>query len=310
MTFDFSDKTVLITGASYGLGEVFAQQFAEAGAELVLTARSSEQLEAVAEACRAKGSPKVTAVTGDVSVESDVKRVLAKGVEEHRRIDVLVNNAGVSDIRGFTAENAQTDTFDHTLAVDLRGAWLYLRECGRHMIESGGGSIVNIASILGDGGLELSEISYIAAKGALVNLTKQLGCEWADRGVRVNSVSPGFIITEMTRPGIEGSPTEGYIQSRTPMRRLGEADEAGHAVLFLASDQASYITGVNLNVDGGMGAGRGWWQIKPIHYAWNADTEPQRGEVYPGLVPQPDEYEPFLAGIPGVHYPVPEAEQG
>jgi hypothetical protein len=140
----------------------------------------------------------------------------------------------------------------------------------------------------------------------MVNLTRQLGCEWADRGVRVNSVCPGFIITEMTRPGIEGSPTEAYIQSRTPMRRLGEAHEAGNAVLFLASDAASYITGVNLNVDGGMGAGRGWWQIKPIHYAWNADTEPQRGDVYPGLIPQPAEYEPFLAGIPGIHYSLPD----
>jgi NAD(P)-dependent dehydrogenase (short-subunit alcohol dehydrogenase family) len=306
VTPDFTDKTVLITGASYGLGEVFANQFAAAGAELVLTARSADLLDAVADAAREQGSPKVTTVTGDVSVEADVENVIARAVEAHGRIDVLVNNAGVSDIRGFTSENAQSDVFDHTLAVDLKGAWLYMRNVGKHMIESGGGSIVNIASTLGDGGLELSEISYVAAKGAMVNLTRQLGCEWADRGVRVNSVCPGFIITEMTRPGIEGSPTEAYIQSRTPMRRLGEAHEAGNAVLFLASDAASYITGVNLNVDGGMGAGRGWWQIKPIHYAWNADTEPQRGDVYPGLIPQPAEYEPFLAGIPGIHYSLPD----
>lgn len=306
MTPDFTDKTVLITGASYGLGEVFANQFAAAGAELVLTARSADLLDAVADAAREQGSPKVTTVTGDVSVEADVENVIARAVEAHGRIDVLVNNAGVSDIRGFTSENAQSDVFDHTLAVDLKGAWLYMRNVGKHMIESGGGSIVNIASTLGDGGLELSEISYVAAKGAMVNLTRQLGCEWADRGVRVNSVCPGFIITEMTRPGIEGSPTEAYIQSRTPMRRLGEAHEAGNAVLFLASDAASYITGVNLNVDGGIGAGRGWWQIKPIHYAWNADTEPQRGDVYPGLIPQPAEYEPFLAGIPGIHYSLPD----
>jgi NAD(P)-dependent dehydrogenase (short-subunit alcohol dehydrogenase family) len=306
VTPDFTDKTVLITGASYGLGEVFANQFAAAGAELVLTARSADLLDAVADAAREQGSPKVTTVTGDVSVEADVENVIARAVEAHGRIDVLVNNAGVSDIRGFTSENAQSDVFDHTLAVDLKGAWLYMRNVGKHMIESGGGSIVNIASTLGDGGLELSEISYVAAKGAMVNLTRQLGCEWADRGVRVNSVCPGFIITEMTRPGIEGSPTEAYIQSRTPMRRLGEAHEAGNAVLFLASDAASYITGVNLNVDGGIGAGRGWWQIKPIHYAWNADTEPQRGDVYPGLIPQPAEYEPFLAGIPGIHYSLPD----
>lgn len=119
-------------------------------------------------------------------------------------------------------------------------------------------------------------------------------------------MSPGFIITEMTRAGIEGSPTEAYIQSRTPMRRLGEADEVANAVMFLASDLSSYVTGVDLNVDGGMGAGRGWWQIKPIHYSWNAATAPQKGDVYPGLLPQPAEYEPFLAGIPGIHYELPD----
>jgi NAD(P)-dependent dehydrogenase (short-subunit alcohol dehydrogenase family) len=306
VSHDFSGTTVLITGASYGLGEVFAHQFAEAGADLVLTARSTELLENVAEAARSKGAPTVTAVTGDVSVEADVERVIATAIAEHGRIGVLVNNAGVSDIRGFTAENAQSDVFDHTMAIDLKGAWLYMRNVGRHMIDAGGGSIVNVASVLGDGGMELSEISYVAAKGAMENLTKQLGCEWADRGVRVNSVCPGFIITEMTRAGIEGSPTEAFIQSRTPMRRLGEAHEVGKAIMFLASDEAAYITGVNLNVDGGIGAGRGWWQIKPIHYSWNADSEPQRGDVYPGLLPQPPEYEPFLAGIPGIHYELPD----
>ena len=306
MNIDFTGKTVLITGASYGLGEVFAHSFAEAGAQLVLTARSSDLLDAVADSCRQSGSPKVTAVPGDVSVEADVQNVIATGVKGHGRIDVLINNAGISDNRGFASESTPTDSFDETIAVDLKGAWMYMRDAGKHMIEAGGGSIVNISSILGDGALELTVIAYTAAKGALVNLTKQLGCEWADRGVRVNSVSPGFIITEMTRAGIQGSPTEAYIQSRTPMRRLGEADEAANAVMFLASDAASYITGVNLNVDGGMGSGRGWWQIKPIHYSWNADTAPQAGDVYPGLMPQPPEYEPFLAGIPGLHYPLPD----
>ncbi len=306
MSFDFSGKTVLITGASYGLGEVFANQFAECGAELVLTARSGDLLETVAEACRSKGSPKVTTVTGDVSVESDVDNVVATGIAAHGKIDVLINNAGISEIRGFSAEQFPTDAFDNIVAVDLKGAFLYMRDVGKHMLESGGGSIVNIASVLGDGGFELDVIAYTAAKGALVNLTKQLGCEWADRGVRVNAVSPGYILTEMTRAGVEGSPTEAYIHSRTPMRRMGEADEVGNAVLFLASDLSSYVTAVDFRVDGGMNAGRGWWQIKPIHYSWNADTAPQLGDVYPGLVPQPDEYEPFLAGIPGIHYPMPE----
>ena len=308
--FDFNGKTVLITGASYGLGEVFAHRFAEAGAELVLTARSTELLEAVAENCRNNGSPKVTVVTGDVSVEADVQGVVAAAIENHGRIDVLVNNAGIGEIRGFAAEQFPTETFDQIVAVDLKGAWLYLRDVGKHMLEAGGGSIVSIASVLGDGGFELDVIAYTAAKGALVNLTKQLGCEWADRGVRVNSVSPGYILTDMIRPGVEGTPTGDYINSRTPMRRLGEPDEVANAVMFLASDLASYVTAVDFRVDGGMNAGRGWWQVKPIHYSWNADTMPQVGDVYPGVVPQPPEYEPFLGGIPGVHYPMPEGMEG
>ncbi len=307
MSFDFNGKTVLITGASYGLGEVFANQFATAGAELVLTARSGDLLESVADACRSAGSPKVTTVTGDVSVESDVAAVVAAGVAEHGRIDVLVNNAGISSVMGYSAEGYPMDEFDQILAVNLRGAYLYLKEVGRHMLGGSGGSIVNIASIRGSGGFELDTIPYSAAKGALVHMTRQLGCEWADRGVRVNAVSPGFILTDMIRDGIVGTPTGDYIQSRTPMRRMGEAEEVANTVMFLASDLASYITGVDLLCDGGTNAGRGWWQIKPLHYSWNDDVI---GDTYPGLVPQPPEYEPLLAGIPGIHYPMPEGMEG
>ena len=201
--FDFSGKTVLITGASYGLGEGFALAFARAGADLVLTARSAELLESVAGRCRSEGAT-VTTVVGDVSIEADVERVVGVGVEAHGRIDVLVNNAGVSDLRGVAPENFDMETWNRIIAVDLNGAFLYLREVGRHMLDQGGGSIVNICSIMGSGANELNVIAYTAAKGALRNLTMQLGCEWADRGVRVNAVSPGFIVTEMTRPALEG----------------------------------------------------------------------------------------------------------
>ena len=224
MMSDFSGKTVLITGASMGLGEGFALGFAEAGADLVLTARSVDLLEAVAEACRAKGST-VTVVPGDVSVEADVARVVASAIEHHGRIDVLVNNAGVSDMRGVAPESFDMDTWNWIMSIDLNGAFMYMRDVGRHMLESGGGSIVNICSIMGHGANELNIIAYTAAKGALRNLTLQLGCEWADRGVRVNSVSPGFIVTEMVRPALEGMGMDRWIASRTPMRRIGELDE-------------------------------------------------------------------------------------
>jgi len=298
--FDFTGKTVLVTGASYGLGEGFATAFADAGADLVLTARSTELLDSVAEACRGKGST-VTAVAGDVSVEDDVARVVAAGVEAHGRIDVLVNNAGVSDLRGVAPERFDMETWQRILAVDLNGAFMYLRDVGRHMLEHGGGSIVNICSIMGNGANELNVIAYTAAKGALRNLTLQLGCEWADRGVRVNSVSPGFIVTDMTRAALEGLGMTTWIASRTPMRRVGELEEIVGPVLFLASDAAGYVTGHDLAVDGGTNAANGYFQIPPIHHEWNVDR-PRVGEGYPGVVPRPDWFQALAQGIPGVHF--------
>lgn len=305
-TFDFSGKTVLITGASYGLGEGFAHGFAEAGAELVLTARSADLLEGVAEVCRSKGSPKVTVVPGDVSVEGDVAKVVSTAIAEHGKIDSLVNNAGVSDMRGVAPESFDMETWNWILSIDLNGAFMYLRDVGKHMLESGGGSIVNIASIMADGGNELNVIAYTAAKGALRNMTLQLGTEWCDRGVRVNAVSPGFIITEMVRPALEGLGMDKWIASRTPMRRVGELEEIVEPVMFLCSDSSSYITGVDLCVDGGTNASNGTYQIPPIHHEWNADTAPRIGKGYEGVQPRPEWYEVTKAGIPGVHFPLPE----
>lgn len=269
--FNFTDKTVLITGASYGLGEQFAYAFAEAGANLVITARSADLLENVAATCRDKGS-RVTVVAGDVSVEADVEKVINTGIAEQGGIDVLINNAGIADPRGLVSEQYDSETFNRILSVDLTGAFYYARNCGKHMLERGSGNIVNICSILASGANENNIIGYTAAKGGLLNMTYQLGVEWADRGVRVNSVSPGFIITEMTRPMLEALGMDKWIASRTPMRRLGEVQEVTNAVMFLASDLASYITGVDLLVDGGTNAGNGTFQIPPIHYEWNKDA--------------------------------------
>ena len=185
--FDFNKKVVLITGASYGFGEQFAYAFAEAGANLILTARSEAALQAVGSACQSKGA-EVVVVAGDVSIEADVKRVIELGIADLGRIDVLINNAGIADPRGVCAEQFDTETFNQILSVDLIGAFIYARECGRHMLERGSGSIVNICSIMASGSNENNVIAYSAAKGGLLNMTYQMGTEWADRGVRVNSV--------------------------------------------------------------------------------------------------------------------------
>ena len=302
--FNFKEKTVLITGASYGLGEQFAFAFAECGADLILTARSTDLLEGVGEKCRSHGS-KVTVVPGDVSIEADVENVITTGLEAHEKIDVLINNAGIADPRGVAAEQFDTETFNRILSVDLVGAFYYARGCGKHMLERGSGSIVNICSILASGGNENNVIAYTAAKGGLLNLTFQLGVEWADRGVRVNAVSPGFIVTEMTRPMLEAMGIDRWIASRTPMRRVGEAQEVTNAVLFLASDLASYITGVDLLVDGGTNASNGTFQIPPIHHNWNIET-PMVPTTYEPVQPRPDWYEALSGGVPGVHFPLPD----
>ena len=302
--FDFNGKSVLITGASYGLGEQFAYAFADAGADLVLTARSEDLLQNVADGCTAKGS-NVIAVTGDVSIEDDVKSVVAAGIDTHGKIDILINNAGIADMRGVAPEHFDSETFNQIISVDLVGAFYYARECGRHMLENSSGSIVNIGSILGNGASETGVIAYSAAKGGLRNMTLQLGTEWADRGVRVNSVSPGFIVTEMTRVALEAMGIDKWIASRTPMRRVGESQEVTNAVMFLASDLASYITGVDLLVDGGTNASNGTFQIPPIHHEWNVDT-PMIPSPYEPVQPRPDWYQALEAGVPGVHYPLPE----
>ena len=305
--FDLSGKVAIVTGGSYGFGPMFADALAQAGADIVLTARSVDLLEEQAEAVRQSTGKRVVAVAGDISVEADVINVVQSALAEFGHVDVLVNNAGISDMRGLPSEQFDTETFRQILEVDLLGLFIMSREVGRHMLARGSGSIINIASILGDGGGEFVTPAYYAAKGGVIQLSKQLAVEWADRGVRVNVISPNYFITEMTRPILEGIGMADWIRSRTPARRLGELDDLRGPIVFLASDESSYVTGVNLGVDGGFGASRGAWQMRPGHHYWNtANGQPMIGEAYEGLVPLPRE--DWKAGLPGVHYPMPEAQ--
>jgi gluconate 5-dehydrogenase len=308
--FSVKGKVVILTGASYGLGEHFANELAKEGAELVLTARTGDLLEQTAESARSHGA-KVTTVQGDVSDEDDVIRTVETAVSEHGRVDVLINNAGIGDMRGISAEAFDTETFHKIINVDLVGAFMFARECGKRMLEQGSGSIINICSIIGSGANEMNIIAYSAAKGGLRNITMQLGCEWADRGVRVNSISPGFIVTEMTGPALEGLGVSEYVASRTPMRRVGEADELVGALLFLSSDASSYVTGVDLLVDGGTNAANGYYQMPPGHHGWGAKLDmPMIGEPFQGMAPLPERFDAWKMGIPGLHYPMPEGMEG
>ena len=302
--FDLTGKVAVVTGGSYGLGVVWATALAESGASIALTARSAELLEQVAAALRTTGRT-VTTHTGDVTDEADVHRVFAEAVAAHGRVDILVNNAGVSENTGRSSEQTTTEHFRHAVEVDLVGVWNYAREAGRHMLERGSGSIINVSSICGMGATEFANPAYHAAKAGVIGLTRQLAAEWADRGVRVNAISPGYFMSEMVREALELTGTRPWIESRTPMRRMGEHQELAGPVVFLASDAASYVTGVNLPVDGGYSSVIGMSQLQAPWQLWNRPGPINTERNYPGIVELP----PGIAreGSPGFHFPADEA---
>jgi NAD(P)-dependent dehydrogenase (short-subunit alcohol dehydrogenase family) len=300
---DLTGKVALITGGSYGLGLVWAEALAEAGASLALTARSKDLLEANAAAFAARGI-KATAHPGDVTKEEDVRRVVADTLAAHGRIDILVNNAGVTDSTGKPSENVSIEDFRHDVEVDLIGVFAFAQTVGRHMLERGSGSIVNISSMLGMGASEYVNPSYHASKAGVINLTRQLAVEWADRGVRVNAISPGYFMSEMIREALELTGMRIWIEGRTPMRRLGEHDELKGALVFLASDMSSYVTGQNLAVDGGTSSVMGSNQLKVPHLQWTRPGPIAKEKLFQGIAELPPEI--LREGIPGFHFPIEE----
>jgi len=301
MELSLKGKVALVTGGSYGLGVVWATALAESGADIALTARSADLLGQVASGLADTGR-EVSTHPGDVTVEADVERVVAEAIERHGHIDILVNNAGINEATGKSSEQTTSEHFRHAIDVDLLGVWHYCRAVGRHMLERESGSIVNIASICGMGATEFANPAYHAAKAAVIQLTRQLAAEWADRGVRVNAISPGFFMSEMVREAFELMGIRVWVESRTPMRRLGEHPELVAPLVFLASDAASYVTGVNLPVDGGHSAVIGMSQLQAPWQLWNRPGPISGEDLYPGITELPPGI--LREGIPGLHFAI------
>jgi NAD(P)-dependent dehydrogenase (short-subunit alcohol dehydrogenase family) len=245
-TFRLDDRVVLLTGASSGLGERFARVLAGAGARLVLVARRRDRLEALAASL-----PAAVVLDADLTAPGAAADVVDRALDAAGRIDVVVNNAGIS--RVVAAVDDDVDQFRRELEIDLVAPYELARLTARHLMAEGRpGSIVNIGSVLGHGGGgRLRVPGYAAAKGGLHNLTRELAGQWARRGIRVNAIAPGWFETEMNEDMFATEGGMSYITDGTPMGRPGRAGELDGALLFLASDASSYVTGHILFVDGG-----------------------------------------------------------
>jgi NAD(P)-dependent dehydrogenase (short-subunit alcohol dehydrogenase family) len=227
----------------------FARALAAAGAAVALAARRAERLEALAAEIEAGGGAALAAAC-DVSREDEIAR-LAEAVDARfGRVDVLVSNAGFTQV--IAAEDQAPADWRAQLDVNLTGVFLCAQHFGRRMLAAGGGSIVNVASILGlVGAGQVRQAAYAASKGGVVNLTRELAAQWARRGVRVNALAPGWFPTEMTDEMFGDERSLAWMRSRTPMGRAGALYELAGPLLFLASDASSFVTGQILAVDGG-----------------------------------------------------------
>jgi NAD(P)-dependent dehydrogenase (short-subunit alcohol dehydrogenase family) len=243
------DKVVLITGATSGIGKATALKFGAAGAKVVVSGRRGAEGAAVVGAIKSAGG-EATFVKADVAVEDEVKNLVAKTVETYGRLDIAFNNAGVE----LTGAIVDSEKAEHQRVFDIN-VWGVLASMKHEipaMIANGGGSIINTSSIAGHIGMA-GAASYIASKHAVEGLTKTAALEYAKEGIRVNAVAPGAIATDMIDrfAGEEGSEMREGLAQMHPLGRLGTSDEIADAVLFLASDGASFITGDSLKVDGG-----------------------------------------------------------
>lgn len=245
---DLTGRRAWITGASRGLGRAIALGLLAAGADVAVSARSEDHLRTIVDEAGVEPS-RVLLAQVDVKDSAEVEAVVANIAQEFGSLDILVNCAGVSPTLA-RAEDVADDDWRHVLDVNLTGTFLCARAAAKLMLAGEGGSIVNVSSIHAKAGMARLS-AYSASKGGTEALTRTLALEWADRGIRVNSVTPGYFATEMTE-GLRGHDRwRKTLLGHIPLQRFGEPDELVPAVLFLLSDAARYITGSTITVDGG-----------------------------------------------------------
>lgn len=246
--FRLDGQVAVVTGASAGLGARFARVLHAAGAQVVVTARRADRLNALSGEL-----PGTIAIAADMAVAADRERVVAEALERAGRIDVLVNNAGISHTVGI--EHETLEQFEQVMEVNTTAVWHLCKLVVPHMVERRSGSIVNVASMLGHvGSAPIKQANYCASKGAVVNMTRELALQLGRKGIRVNALCPGYFPSEMTEPMLGDEGSERYLATYAAIPRMGEEHELDGALLLLASPASTYITGTSLLVDGGFTA--------------------------------------------------------
>jgi 3-oxoacyl-[acyl-carrier protein] reductase len=242
--FELRNKVALITGATGGIGAAIAREFASMGAVAVITGRDKEKLDALAGDLGASG----VAIPADLGRADEARRLVDEALERAGRIDILVNNAGLT--RDTLLMRMTDEQFDEVMDVNLRAAFRLCRACVMPMMRNKFGRIINISSIVGYIGGP-GQANYAASKGAIVAMTKSIAAEVASRGITANCIAPGFIRTAMTDV-LSDELKDAYLR-QIPAGRFGDPSDIAHAAAFLASDEASYVNGQTIHVNGGMG---------------------------------------------------------
>ena len=245
MRFDLSHKTAIVTGASQGIGKTIAIEMAKSGAIVFCLARNKEALDATIKKITENGG-KATAFSCDISNNDDFKSIILNIVKENGSIDILVNNAGIT--KDNLLMRMSDDQWDDVLNINLKGSFTCIRSVIKYMMKKKFGRIINITSIVGITG-NAGQANYAASKSGLIGLTKSIAKEVASRGITANCVAPGWIETSMTDQ--LSTEVKNKFLSQIPTGKIGQSKDIANTVIFLASDEASYITGQTITVDGG-----------------------------------------------------------
>lgn len=247
LRIDLTGRVAIVTGSGRGIGRAIALAFAQSGANIILNDVNPSSIGKVSEEIGAVGRTGAV-FAGDVSLKAEADEVVKRGLDAFGNIDILVNNAGT--IVRKPAEDYTEDDWDRVINVNLKGVFNFCHAVSKHMIARRYGRIINIASIMGEVALP-PRASYCASKGGIIAVTKDLAAEWAKYKISVNSISPGWTVTELTDKYFAQEDVRKFLLERIPMNRFAQPNEIADLAVFLASDKASYITGQNFFVDGG-----------------------------------------------------------